>query len=239
MNTKRHPAIQLQISLLLVVMNISFTAAALDRMFEPAFTADNIDFSQTRQFVNGKATEPNSEVVKKALNFSPPGSNWEDNKWQLSPERGVPECTYHYLVALKEPVLVGTICANGGNMCAKGSRNGGDGFYLKPGFTGTPDINDEKQWTPVVFAPSQPYLRFAALPPGTKTRAFMYKDVRSEGASSLVYLHFYKARLFSVTPSSRDVIAWTCPKGQICASRPPDHVTHNSPLKRRATVGQP
>ena len=40
-------------------------------------------------------------------------------------------------------------------------------------------------------------------------------------------------------PSSREVIASTCPKGHTWCSRPPDQTTHSSPLLRRATVGQP
>ena len=42
-----------------------------------------------------------------------------------------------------------------------------------------------------------------------------------------------------VAPSSWEVMAWTCPNGHTCDSRPPDHESQSSPFFRRATVGQP
>ena len=193
----------LRMSALILFLSAAALRGGEEKIFQPAFEADAIDFAQTRQFLNGAAAAADAEKVKRALGLAPT-ANAEENQWLIAADKAKAESTYHFLLVLKEPVAVGTICANEANMGAnKGSRNGGEVYYLNADAGAAPDINDAKQWTKIDFAPVQPFLRFATLPPALKARAFLYMDVRSGGAAMLTYWRFYKKRLFSVTPTSR------------------------------------
>ena len=177
---------------------------AAERAFEPAFDPELVDWSLTRQFVDGKAAEPDGSKVKKVLGFYD-GPNWDREKWEQRPESDAGEHTYQYLVVLKKPVAVGALCANAGDPPGeyKGSRNGGEVFYLKADAPLPSDLRaGSEAWVKVGFGGAQPFLRFATLPPNTKSQAFLYTDVRAAGPACLTYWQFYRPRLVSMTPAA-------------------------------------
>jgi hypothetical protein len=98
-----------------VVMIGSGLARAAGDVFTPAFGPGDIDWTQTRQFIGGVAAEPDKAVVLKAPGFHPADANWDDNTWILGPIEDGNEHSYQYLIVLKSPAAVGTVCANAGD----------------------------------------------------------------------------------------------------------------------------
>jgi hypothetical protein len=174
---------------------------AADRSFEPAFTADQVDFDQTQQFVNGTATKADPERVKKALGLLPSGGNWEENKWDAGQATEGGETTFAYVVVLKMAVEVGSIAVGPADLGTyRGSQNNGEVWLLKGTVTGAPDSKREQDWEKVVWPTMQPPgMRFHVFAPGTKVRAFLYKDVRVSGRSTVDYWRIFKRRLVNLT----------------------------------------
>ncbi len=194
-----HPSRWL-IAALFVVTSGSLRAE--EAAFTPAFSPDNIDWTRTRQFVDGKPADPDAARVKKALGFHPAGSNWDELKWEIPAVTDGKEHTYEFLIVLKAPATVGTLCINAADSDDnRGSRDGGHVLYLKPGATLPATTADPAAWVKVSLEGPQPYLRYAVLPPATLTQAFLYRDARAAGVARLTYWHFNKSRLFNITPS--------------------------------------
>ena len=173
------------------------------RTFEPAFSADAIDFNASRQYVNGKAGPVKPELLKKALGFYPRNANWQDKLWELGTAGEGGDTTFEAMIVLKQAVAVGTVALSYADFDpkkTKGSRHQGEMWYLKPGTTGMPDPKRAATWVKVEFGSAQPFVRFAALPPGAKARAFLYRDVRARGEARIRYWKFYRQRLLNISP---------------------------------------
>jgi hypothetical protein len=170
--------------------------------FAPAFSAEQIDFTLTRQWRDATSVPVEQARVLKTLGLQEHKASWEELKWEggTAAGGGTPT-TFRYLLVLKAPVAVGAMCATPAEEGKKHSLNGGEVWYLKPGAVMPPNPEDPVQWVKVIFPPAQPLLRFAALPPNTKSQAFLYKDVRTGGASCLDYWHFYARRVWNMTPT--------------------------------------
>ena len=176
--------------------------------FTLAFSADKIDMTLTRTSLNGKATPGDAAIVSRTLGLTSPDGNWEENRWEAGKVGVDAETTFDYLVVLKEPVTVGTVAIEPADFSTNtGSRNGGEVFYLKDNVSAAPNPVDQAQWNKIEFTGVQQLLRSAALPPGTKTRAFLYRDVRTAGSSSLAHWNFYRARLADLTFSAKGYCA--------------------------------
>jgi hypothetical protein len=169
--------------------------------FTPAFTAAAIDVAACRQLVDGESQPVDPAAMLKALGLGPGGENWEEGKWTVRSPHPGQETGFAYLVVLKQAVAVGTLVVEPADAGAdKRSRTGGELFWLKPTVSGVPDPADATQWQAAAFAPAQPFLRFAVLPPGTTARAFLYRDRRSRDDCQLGYWRCYRERLGDLTP---------------------------------------
>ena len=186
--------------LALAAMLTALVAAAAEPAFAPAFDATAVDFARTRQFRDGAPAAADAEQVRRTLALDPAGANAEDRKWEAGAVPAGGEVRFEYLLVLKAPALVGTIAISPADFADnRGSRLGGELFYLKPG-AAVPDTPESPAWERVEFAPAAPLLRFGLLPPGTRAQAFLFRDVRTGGTSRLPYWSFYARRLYSVTP---------------------------------------
>ncbi|MDZ4740968.1 MAG: hypothetical protein SGJ03_13865 [Alphaproteobacteria bacterium] len=185
---------------LALLCNLLTSSAAYADFFAPAFGPDDIDWTQTRQIIDGKASEANQALVKKILGFRANEGNWDESKWELGLPSDGKEHTYQFLIVLKKPVAIGAIAANKADPDEyKGSGNGGEVFFLKADSKLPVDAGDANAWTKVEFAPAQPHVRFAPLPVNTKTQAILYTDHRAYGTSIVTYFQAYKTRIFSAT----------------------------------------
>ncbi len=184
----------------MALLPLSAEPRTANDFFSPAFTADKIDMAQTRTFLNGTAQAADAAKVTRALGLNAPAGNWEEGRWDAGKVTTTDATTFEYLLVLKEPVTVGTMAIdlpdypdNGG------SRNGGELFYLKDSVSGAPNPADAAQWTKLEFVGVQPFLRFGILPAGIKSRAFVYRDIRTAGFSSISHWNFYASRLGNIT----------------------------------------
>lgn len=176
---------------------------AQEPLFAPAFTPEAVDFEQSKQFVNGQAAPADPLRIKKVLGFADSKANGQEQLWEAEAAEGRAENEYRFLIVLKAPVAVGSLAIHAADWNGEGSRSGGEVFCLKPDVQGVPDALQPEGWIAVEFASAQPFLRFAALPPGLSTRAFLYNDVRASGPAQLGYWRFYKHRMASLTPLAR------------------------------------
>ena len=194
-------------------------SSAEEKAFEPAFGPEQIDFAQTKQFVGDVAAEADPERVQKALGFYAAGGNWEQKKWDLGKTTQAGTTVFQYLLVLKQPVEVGSMCACPADLGSyKGSQNNGEVWYLKAGAAVPQGKSpaDDAQWIKVEFGPGQPPgMRFFVFPPGTRTQAFVYKDIRVAGQSAIDYWRFYKRRLCNLAPAAT---------GYSCAGGDPETV---------------
>ncbi len=177
-------------------------AAALTypRGFAPAFTADHIDMNLTQQFRDGKPAPADPAQVACALSLTPPEGNFEQARWEAGKIANGENATFDYLLVLKAPTPVGTISIEPPNYGDNaGSRNGGELYILKESVAAAPNAADPAQWTKIEFPGIQPFQRFAVLPPNSKPRAFLYRDIRNAGASTVTHWNFHTNRLANVT----------------------------------------
>ena len=196
------------------------SAAENVQAFAPALSADMIDLPQCRQYVNGKPAKAEPEQVERALGFLPGEGTWQKNIWEISGAADGGEAVYHFLVVFKRPVEAGTlVCSPAeGFRPTQGSINGGELHYLKDEVKEIPDPANLAAWTKAQFAFPAQHLRFATLPPGTRIKALLYKDVRMRGTAQLPYLSAFKNRLQDLTFAA----AGSCDAGEPASD--PDNV---------------
>jgi hypothetical protein len=174
---------------LMLAVGTALTGTA-QNAFDPAFGPDAIDFKQSRQLRNGKAEALDETAVRRTLGLEPAGANAEDRKWEAGKADAGAATTFEYVLVLKQPMVVGTIAVSPADFADnKGSRQGGELFYLKPGAP-VPAGTDAAAWLKLEYQPAAPLVRFAVLPAGTKTQAFLFRDVRTGGTSRLPYWSF-------------------------------------------------
>ncbi|MCY3024349.1 MAG: hypothetical protein NTW87_35685, partial [Planctomycetota bacterium] len=210
--------------------------SAEEKVFEPAFGPEQVAFDLTKQMAGatpslacGAASAADPERVSKALGIYTGGTNWEEKKWEAGKVTQAGTTVFQYLLVLKQPVEVGSMCACPADLGTyKGSQNNGDVFYLKPGAAMPPNPADDAQWVKAEFGPGQPPgMRFFVFPPGTKTQAFLYRDVRVAGQATLDYWRFYKRRLSNMAPAATGYSSAggdpdTVPNGQSWEVKQPD-----------------
>ncbi|MHC4503302.1 MAG: hypothetical protein ACYTFI_08365 [Planctomycetota bacterium] len=171
-------------------------------VFDPAFTADDIDFAASAQYAGDERSPLDAAAVRRALGLEDADGNWETPRWILGKATGGKETVFSALVVLKRPVEVGTIGLNYADLDPgkfKGSRTGGEVWYMKSGAPGLPDPRERSRWVKLDLGGVQPFIRHAVLPARTRSRAFLYRDVRVGGEASIMYWRFYRKRLFSLS----------------------------------------
>ncbi len=173
--------------------------------FTPAFEPDAIDSEHCRQWRDGVASNVAPETVRHVLGFHDARANGEAVRWVGGKAAEGGETRFDYLVTLMQPVAVGALCVDVADEKFAGSRNNGAVWYARPDAPVPPDPAKPEQWLPVVFGPSEPVTRFAVLPPGTQTRAFLYRDVRVAGVSRVDHWRFFRQRLANITPVAQAV----------------------------------
>ncbi len=171
--------------------------------FVPAFGADDLDDAHCRGYRDGVATSAPPAAVRLALGLHAPDANGEAHPWIGGTAVEGRTTRFDYVVVLKRPVAVGSLCVDVADEQYRGSRNQGELWYLKPDAPVPPSPDKPEQWVPVVFPPAQPVTRFATLPPGVQTRAFLYRDVRVAGVSRVDHWRLFQTRLFNATPLAR------------------------------------
>lgn len=174
-------------------------AASAARGMEPAFGWADVDVARCAQWVDAQRAPVSEDVLRGALGFEVDG---EKAPWVAgSAEEGGKGTAFSYLVVLKQPVAVGALAVDSADEKYKGSLNNGELFWLKPSVSGEPDPAAAASWVRVEFGGPQPYARFAMLPPGTRTRAFLYRDLRVAGESRLNHLRAFAKRLHNILPA--------------------------------------
>lgn len=188
-----------RISLLLVAPLLSILSAAA-LAFTPAFDAESVDFALCRQWRDGVASNASPDAVRLALGFHEADANGEAHPWTGGDAVEGRETRFDYLVVLKQAATVGALCVDVADEKYAGSRNNGEVWCARPEAPMPPDPAKPEQWLPVPFGPGQPLTRFAVLPPGTLSRAFLYRDIRVAGTSRVDHWRFFRQRLANTTP---------------------------------------
>jgi len=177
--------------------------------FAPAFAETDIAYDQCRTFRDGQAAPVDPARVRTALGFLPADTNtessakWEGGEASSAAGRAI---VFDYLVALKRPVAVGTLCVDPADEQYKGSKNNGELWYLKAGIW-PPDPARTDQWAHATFAPAAPMTRFAVLPPGMRSQAFLYRDVRVAGLSRVEHWRVFGRRLQNITAAAASCVS--------------------------------
>ncbi|OPZ27351.1 MAG: hypothetical protein BWZ02_01676 [Lentisphaerae bacterium ADurb.BinA184] len=175
--------------------------------FVPAFGPDDLDYAQCRQFEGGQGRPVSRETLARVLGFPGAGdANAEAVKWIGGEAAENGQTVFDYLVVLKAPAVVGTVCVDPAEERFAGSRNQGELFLLKPDRALPADPARADDWQSIAFAGPQPMTRFAVLPPGTRTQALLYRDVRVGGTSRLDHLRCFRERLFNLTSQAAVLI---------------------------------
>ncbi len=180
--------------------------------FSPAFPFSIVDLELTRTLVDGEALDVDPNRVARTLGFdevAPRLDRWSDREsevWRLGAASGDAATEFGALLVLKEPVAIGSVALGAETL----DHRLGDAmpplgrlWYWRPGATDVPDPDRADFWVPVEFAPGQPFVRFAPLPPGTTTRGFLYRETRPSGEAWVRHWRFYERRLFNVMPAAR------------------------------------
>jgi len=225
------------------VLALLFAASppvAAEAAFAPALTEDVIDLAQCRQYVNGREAPAQPDRVKRALGFVHAGGNWEENKWEVSGGVDGEETRYDFLIVLKRPVAIGTLAVGPADFGSRvGTVNGGELFYLKADYAGRPDPARTDAWVKAEFAAPAQFMRFCTLPPATRTRALLYRDVRVRGAASPLYIAACRDRLQDVTfaalgtcyPADGSADPAGVPLGKGWSTKPPDGISTAHPVR--------
>lgn len=167
----------------------------------PAFPAEAIDVAACRVYAGGKPSPVDEAAMRRCLGFADDGANFASGAWTATSPTPNDATDFAFLVVLRQPVAVGTICIQRADTGAeKLSLTGGSLAMLKAGVAGAPDPAVEGQWQALEFADPQPALRTAVLPPGTTTRAFLYRDRRARGDCGLNHWRILARRLGNLAP---------------------------------------
>jgi hypothetical protein len=167
---------------------------AASNAFEPAFDLGQVDLAKTRKIWEGRAEEIKPDALRKLLGLGARGFVG----WELGTS-GEKERPFQLLLVLKEPIAVGAVfCATADEVW----EPRGEVRYLREGQTLPAELTREEAWAKVAFEPSRYPGRYAALPPGTRTQAFLYTEARDRFQSRLTAWHFFKRRLHNMTPSA-------------------------------------
>ncbi len=178
--------------------------ATASGLFAAAFDFEAVDLAGTKQTQDGKEVPLAGEQLKRTLGLTANEGDFEKDRLELGATAPVApvRSAYELVLTLKAATAIGSVGVTPADGRDKGSVNEGELWYLKADAPMPPDPKNAAQWVAVNFGEAQPFLRFATLPPGTSTRAFLYRDVRSEGRPALDYLHFYKGRMENLTLSA-------------------------------------
>ena len=81
--------------------------------FVPAFGPDDLDYAQCRQFEGGQGRPVSRETLARVLGFPGAGdANAEAVKWIGGEAAENGQTVFDYLVVLKAPAVVGTVCVD-------------------------------------------------------------------------------------------------------------------------------
>jgi len=167
--------------------------------FTPAFDWQDVAAEECAQWNGAAKSQASAESLRCVLGFE---GNARKNLWSAGRvARGTgEETTFSYLIVLARPVEVGTVMLDPVDDKYRGSVNNGEMYVLKETVTGAPDPFKENQWTKVEWAPVRPFIRVGVLPPKTKTRAFLVRDVRIDGESRVEHWRAFKERMWNMLP---------------------------------------
>jgi len=150
---------------------------------EPAFALDDIDLEHSACLRDGKPQPVGTETLQCILGYSP---NW--NPWSGGQvKRG--EVTFHYRIAFKEPVRIGSVFGGVGQF-----------RYLKPDAPYPGDPDKPEHWLEDAVPSGRGTPRLFVLPPRTETRAVLCTEKRTQRGSRIAAWRFHKERFHSVTP---------------------------------------
>jgi len=162
-------------------------------IFDPAVTMDDVDLKNTATFSEETAKRAKPSLLAATLDPKSTAGNWSAGgppNWQTR--------TFHYRLALKQPVAIGTMLARVRLQYGKTPRF----HYLKPGAAYPGDPARKEDWIeiPVSFRDRDGVHSFTFVP-GFKSRAFLFSEERYLGASAILEWHFLEARLHDVAPT--------------------------------------
>ncbi|HPD14813.1 MAG TPA: hypothetical protein PLE19_07680 [Planctomycetota bacterium] len=191
----RRPAGSVPVILCLVagVWSVGESGAARPEpggLFAPAFAADDVDLAACRTYNDGvpSPADPAEALAVLGLGPRPRDSRGWSAGEPADPEKG---STFHYLVAFKRPVALGSTWVEAGDFC-----------YLRPDAPLPADPAKAEQWLKPPVHPGQGHPRLVTLPPGTRTQAVLLTERRSTRRSTLRQWRFGARRLHNVTPDA-------------------------------------
>ena len=155
--------------------------------YEQAFPFSMVDTEKSAAFEDGERREIGENLLRRIMGYSYRSVHRMPPHWEAGRPRGEKR-TYHYRIALRQAVPVGSVSCTMGNVYALK----GDAPF--PG-----DPQNPAHWRKLPRANTTGALLLSVPDPGFSSRAFLCKDVRSRGASRLYHWMFFKKRFHSIT----------------------------------------
>ncbi len=156
----------------------------------PALSKADLDVAVSRAYLNGEPMPTETEDVLDVLGLS--ARPEQARAWIAgSVPNEAPPATFHYVMAFKRPMPVGSLLVRGGSEVS----------VLNAGVSGKIDPADASQWTTLTAPSRHAGGALFTLEPGFQTKAVRVTERRS-GRSQLETVRLFKPRYQNITPAA-------------------------------------
>lgn len=156
---------------------------------QPPLTRADLDLAACKSYADGAPAAASADEVLAVLGLQPRPR--DSRGWSAGEARGDKPSVFHYLVAFKAPIALGSAWVELGEL-----------RYLRADAPYPPDPAREEHWAKPAVYPNQSRPHLVTLPPGTKTRAVLLTETRGAGRSTLRSWRFAARRLHNVAPDA-------------------------------------
>ena len=160
--------------------------------FEPAVAASDVDLDSSRAFHDGRSAPLSTDDLAALLDTHGEPAGWSAGSM---PPDAKAAGTFHYLLAFRKPVAIGT-----GIVRLDLRDSGGVVFRaLKPQAAAPGNPANDADWQVLESRNNAGWLEFTC-PPRFETRALLCTETRTRGTSRILRWRLFRARLHNLTP---------------------------------------